>query len=102
MRFLVAPLLALGLAAALQDAIRDAFDEAARSLSANNLSAAERGFQQVLKSQPNHIGALGNLAVVYSRMGRFSDAVQIGRRALKIAPADPQLNLNIGLAYLKQ
>jgi tetratricopeptide (TPR) repeat protein len=102
MRFLLAPLVAISLAAAPGDPAREAFDGAVRSLSANDLSAAEHGFRQVLKHQPNHVGALGNLAVVYSRMGRFADAVRIGRRALKIAPADPQLNLNIGLAYLKQ
>jgi predicted Zn-dependent protease len=102
MRFLVVPLLALGLAAAPGDPARHAFESAVQALSAQDLTSAERGFQHVLKLQPNHIGALGNLGVVYSRMGRYADAVDAGRRALKLAPSDPQLNLNVGLAYLKQ
>ena len=35
-------------------------------------------------------------------MGRFTDAGAVYRRALKVAPADPLLNLNIALAFLKQ
>jgi tetratricopeptide (TPR) repeat protein len=102
MRFLVVPLLALMLAAAPEDASRKAFEVASRALTSNDLPAAERGFQQVLKLQPGHVGALGNLGVVYSRMGRYADAVSVYRRALKAAPSDPLLNLNIALAYMKQ
>ena len=102
MRFLVVPLLALTLAAAPEDLSRKAFADASRALNSNDLPAAERGFQQVLKLQPGHVGALGNLGVVYSRMGRYADAVSVYRRALKQAPADPLLNLNIALACMKQ
>jgi len=102
MYFFSVPLLALGLAAAPDDAVRQIFESAARALSASDFPAAERGFQQVLLERPNHLGALGNLGVVYSRLQRFADAVRVYRQALKIAPADLQLNLNLGLAYLKQ
>ena len=102
MRVLGIPLLAFVLAATPEDTSREIFESAARALTANDLSTAERGFQQVLEQRPNHIGALGNLGVVYSRMGRFADAVHVYRQALKIAPSDPQLNLNLTLAYLKQ
>ena len=98
MRFLAVPLLAFTLAAAPEDASRKVFESASRALAANDLPAAERGFQQVLKSQPGHVGALGNLGVVYSRMGRYADAAAVYRRGLKAAPADPLLNLNIALA----
>jgi tetratricopeptide (TPR) repeat protein len=102
MRYFAVPLLAFGLAAAPADPAREAFESAARALSAGNYTAAERGFRQVLKLKPNHTGALGNLGVVYSRSGRFADAAEVYRRALKLTPSDPQLNLNLGLAYLKQ
>jgi tetratricopeptide (TPR) repeat protein len=102
MRFLAVPLLALVLAAAPEDASRKAFEDASRALASNDLPAAERGFQQVLKLQRGHPGALGNLGVVYSRMGRYADAVSVYRQVLKTAPADPLLNLNIALAYMKQ
>jgi tetratricopeptide (TPR) repeat protein len=102
MRFLLVPLLALQLAAAPGDPARQAFDAAAKALASNDLPTAESGFRQVLKLQPGHIGALGNLGVVYSRMGRYADAVSAYQRALKAAPADPLLNLNVALAYMKQ
>src|SRR5262245_40751088 len=84
------------------DPAREVFEAAVRSLSSGDLSGAEHGFQQVLKTSPNHIGALGNLGVVYIRMDRPADAIGIDQRALKLAPKDPQLNLNLGLAHLKQ
>jgi tetratricopeptide (TPR) repeat protein len=101
MRFLLAPLLALTLSAAPGDP-RSLFEEAAQALSSGDLPAAERGFLEVLSLQPNNIGALGNLGVVYVRMERPADAVRLYQRALALAPADSLLNLNLALAYLKQ
>jgi tetratricopeptide (TPR) repeat protein len=86
----------------LADPGREAFEHALRSLSSGDLAAAEHGFQRVLSAAPNHVGALGNLGVVYMRMDRPGEAIQVYRRALKLAPADPLLNLNLGLAYMKQ
>jgi Tfp pilus assembly protein PilF len=103
MQFLAAPLLAFLLAAAPESpSTRNTFENAAAALSRGDLTAAETGFQAVLKQEPNNVGALGNLGVVYSRMGRASDSVTVYRRALKVAPNDPLLNLNLALAYLKQ
>ncbi|HYP08504.1 MAG TPA: tetratricopeptide repeat protein, partial [Bryobacteraceae bacterium] len=78
------------------------FNSAASALSRGDLASAEQGFQSVLKAQPNNIGALGNLGVIYSRMGRTRDAVAVYTRALKIAPKEPGLLLNLGLAHLKE
>ncbi len=78
------------------------FQRAAAALSAGDLPAAEQGFEQVLKLEPNSVPALGNLGVTYTRMERFADAVRVYRQALKLAPNQPGLLLNLGLAYLKQ
>jgi superkiller protein 3 len=83
------------------DALESTFNTAASALSRGDLTAAESGFRSVLDAQPNHVGALGNLGVVYSRAGRTRDAIEVYRRALKIAPKDRALLLNLGLAYLK-
>ena len=98
-------MIATGLLCALllfADSAREVFDAAARSLAAGDLAAAERGFLRVLEREPKHIGALGNLGVVYTRLERPADAVAVYRRALRLAPGDFLLNLNLGLAYLKQ
>ncbi|MGH9720227.1 MAG: tetratricopeptide repeat protein [Bryobacteraceae bacterium] len=78
------------------------FDRAVAALAAKDYAAAEQGFHAVLKFAPTHIGALGNLGVVYSRTHRYDAAVAVYQRALKSAPRDPGLLLNLGLAYLKQ
>jgi len=81
---------------------KQTFDNAAAALARQDYAAAEAGFQEVLKTQPGHIGALGNLGVVYSRQERFEEATAVYRRALKLAPTDAGLLLNLGLALLKQ
>jgi tetratricopeptide (TPR) repeat protein len=77
------------------------FEQAVAALAAGDLAKAEAGFQAVLKAQPSSLAALGNLGVVYSRMDRPSDAIDIYTRALKLSPDEPRLLLNLGLAHLK-
>jgi len=81
---------------------KEIFDRAARELAAENYAAAERDFQAVLRLEPNHAAALGNLGVIYSRTGRADRAVTSYRRALELSPGDKALLLNLGLLYLKQ
>ena len=78
------------------------FDKAVAALSTGDYITAESGFLQVLKVSPNHIGALGNLGVVYSRTQQVDKAIAVYRRALRLSPADKGLLLNLGLAYMKQ
>jgi len=84
------------------DPLAQVFDRAVASLSAGDYPAAEAGFQQVLKASPNHIGALGNLGVIFARTDRLDQAIALYRRALKLSPADHGLLLNLGLAYVKE
>ena len=100
MRVIAALMWAAGLAAAQPPP--QVFDGAVRALNSGNYAAAEEGFQQVLASAPNHIGALQNLGLIYSRTGRLDQAVQTFRRALELRPGDRALLKALGAAYLKQ
>lgn len=77
------------------------FEEAARALAGGDYAAAQAGFEQVLRREPNHLGALGNLGVVHNRLEQPAQAVAIYRRALGLAPREAGLRLNLGLAYMK-
>ncbi len=79
----------------------EVFASAARALQSGRYDAAEREFLEVLKREPGHVGALGNLGVLYSRTGQPSRAIDVYRRALKLAPGEPGLLLNLSLAYFK-
>ena len=79
----------------------EVFLKAQRALQGNQLDQAAAGFQEVLRREPKNIAALGNLGVVYSRQGRFGKAVTVYSSALALAPGEPNLSLNLGLAYLK-
>lgn len=81
---------------------KELFRSAEQALRSNDLVKAERGFRAFLKQEPRHLGALGNLGVVYSRMARYGEAVSMYQSALKLAPKSPDLHLNLGLAWLKQ
>jgi len=81
---------------------KEVFDQAVRDLAAGEYQAAERGFQSVLREQPNHVAALSNLGVIYSRTNRADRAIAVYRRALRLSPGDQALLLNLGLVYLKQ
>lgn len=101
MRVLVSLLCVSGLLCAA-DPLLPVFQKAVAALSSGDYAAAEAGFQQVLKSAPAHVGALGNLGVVYSRTSRPDKAIAVYRKALAIVPHDSALMLNLGLVYVKQ
>jgi superkiller protein 3 len=81
---------------------KEVFDGAVRALAAGDYDAAERGFQSVLREQPNQVAALSNLGVIYSRTNRADEAIVVYQRALKQSPNDKAILLNLGLVYLKQ
>lgn len=84
-----------------QSAPQAQFEQAAAALQRGDLEAAERLFAEFVKVQPRHVGGLGNLGVVYSRQGLPAKAAEVWERALRLAPSDPALRTNLGLAYLR-
>ncbi len=50
--------------------LRSAFERAQQALAAQNYPAAERGFKEFLKLDPNSAAAYTNLGVVYMRTGK--------------------------------
>ena len=77
------------------------FAAAAADLQGGRLTEAEAGFARVLRREPNNVGALGNLGVLYSRQNRPQKAIDTYRRALRVLPNEGGLQLNLGLALLK-
>lgn len=78
------------------------FDRAVRSLSAGDYGAAEQGFQAILKQQPNNVGAIGNLGILYARTNRTDKAIAEYQHALRLSPNDEPILLNLGIVYLKE
>lgn len=78
------------------------FDRAARALAAGDYGAAEQGFEAVLKQEPNNVGAMANLGILYARTDQLGKAIAEYKRALRLSPDDEPILLNLGIAYLKQ
>jgi Tfp pilus assembly protein PilF len=77
------------------------FQQAIAALNARQFADAERLFRRVLRSQPNHAGALNLLTVVLMNKGRFSEAETFIARAVALGGASDVSHYNYGL-ILKQ
>lgn len=64
------------------------------------LQDAAHSFEQALKLEPKHTGALNNLSTVLKTMGKLSEAVAACRKAIDVDPhlATAQCNLGIALS----
>ena len=78
------------------------FDQAIQQLADGDYAAAEQGFRAVLRQQPRHIGAIGNLGIIYARTNRTDQAISEYKRALHLSPDDEPILLNLGIVYLKR
>jgi tetratricopeptide (TPR) repeat protein len=66
---------------------------------AGDLEGAERGYQAVLKVQPDNIVARSNLGAVYAHQGRYQEAIGQYTLALAADSENPGIRFNLGLAY---
>ncbi|MDE1995674.1 MAG: tetratricopeptide repeat protein [Rhizobiaceae bacterium] len=66
----------------------------------NEPTAAVSIYQRVLALQPDHIGALDNLALALSDLGRLDEAIACLRHAIELNPHAPNTHNNLGLALL--
>ncbi|MBV9677942.1 MAG: tetratricopeptide repeat protein [Acidobacteriaceae bacterium] len=78
------------------------FNRAAQALAAGDYTAAEQGFQAVLRQEPGNVGAIGNLGIIYARTNRADKAITAYQSALHLSPNDEPILLNLGIVYLKQ
>jgi protein O-GlcNAc transferase len=65
------------------------------------LDVAERNFQSLLATEPNHIAALNLLGVVLAQLGKFEEATRVIERAIRIEPRSDTTFCNHGIV-LKQ
>jgi tetratricopeptide (TPR) repeat protein len=66
----------------------------------SNYEACEDFFKNALKQKPQNSMVLANLANTYSVQGRYSEALPLWDRALKLNPTNAQARMNRGLAGL--
>src|SRR3984957_11997084 len=84
------------------DTPRQTFESAMRALNSGDYPAAEAGFNKVLEADPHNVSALANLGVLYAKTHRYGKAIEVYQRALRIDPQLREIQLDLGLAYLKQ
>jgi len=78
----------------------DAINEARRSIGARSFAAAERTLASVLARSPRNVSALVLLGSARLAAGRPRDAVAPLTEARALAPLNPDVHFNLGLARL--
>ncbi|MBW2031738.1 MAG: tetratricopeptide repeat protein, partial [Deltaproteobacteria bacterium] len=63
---------------------------------------SERFYQRALESDPDFYYALNSLASIYDRKGDFDRANEYLMKAYGANPADPSVNFDMGIFYLKE
>src|SRR6202453_4280402 len=96
---LLFPMIVLGVG---PDTARQTFEAATQALNSGDYPAAEAGFKKVLELDPRNISALANLGVLYAKTHRYGKAIEVYQRVLRISPQLREIQLDLGLACLKQ
>jgi tetratricopeptide (TPR) repeat protein len=78
------------------------FAQARAELAAGRLHAAARDFHRVLALDPQQMGAYADLGVIAMHRKQWAAARGWLRRAERLAPHLPGLQLNLGLTYYQQ
>ena len=63
------------------------------------LDSAETLYLRAIEKNPNHMGAIGNLGIVYDTRGRMDEAVRWYRRAIDLNPTAPNSYMNLSSLY---
>src|ERR1044071_9491085 len=68
---------------------------------AGDMEGAIRHYREYLQQRPNSIEARSNLGAALAKTGRFEEAIEQYNRALETKSSNPQVLLNLSLAYYK-
>jgi tetratricopeptide (TPR) repeat protein len=79
---------------------QDLLKEAVAAQQAGNYDLAVGNYRLILKSYPNIPEIRSNLGAALAGQGRYADAIAEYKQALRLKP-DPQVRLNLALAYYK-
>ncbi|MBI4372705.1 MAG: tetratricopeptide repeat protein, partial [Candidatus Omnitrophica bacterium] len=66
------------------------------------IAGAINQYAEAIKLDPTHVGALNNLGVIMSGLGRFDQAEILFSEALKHRPDDDRARKNLDFALTKQ
>ena len=88
--------------AAAPSKLQEAARAAMNSVEQGKYRTAERQYQQILATDPNNLGALSNLGVVYFRTGNIRAAESTLKKALAIAPNDDFVLTTLGIVHYQQ
>jgi tetratricopeptide (TPR) repeat protein len=78
------------------------FEAGEAALHAGKLDEAEYDFRQVMAINPTVAGVYANLGVIHMRRKQWPQALEMLRKAEKLAPDIAGIRLNIGLTYFRQ
>jgi tetratricopeptide (TPR) repeat protein len=77
------------------------FERAVALQDAGQLDAAAETYRAFLEQHPRNVEAWSNLGVVYSRLGRFNEAIAAYQQALSFSHLNTPVRMNLALAYYK-
>lgn len=84
-----------------QQTAEQVFEQAVRWQQAGKWAEAEKAYRTHLKRFGDKPETLANLGAVLVQQERFTEAIAVYRKALKLAPGVLPIRLNLGLAYFK-
>ena len=76
--------------------VKETFDLAVKNHQNNNLQDSQNYYQKVLKIDPNHLGALNNLGIIFKGLGESKKAKDFYERAITIHPNYSEAHNNLG------
>lgn len=77
------------------------YERGIRVFAAGDAAGALALFEEVLRVDPTHADTYEAVGVVLGRSGRFHEAIDFFKRLEEIAPAEPMVNTNLSLYYMK-
>jgi hypothetical protein len=77
---------------------KNLFVDGLNHLGANNLQEAEMHFAQSLALLPDRVSTLNNLSAIKNRLGEFSQAEELARKAIALEGNSPEAWSNLGFA----
>jgi uncharacterized protein (TIGR02466 family) len=79
--------------------IEETFNLAIKNHQNDNLQDAQNYYQEILKIDPNHFGALNNLGVIFKKMKQIQKAINCYEKIIKIYPDHVDVYNNLGNAF---